>query len=31
MLQNKGVEINWGDDIEAHHADMIAEKYSECK
>ena len=29
LIQSKGTEINWGDDIEAHHADMLAEKYSE--
>ena len=27
LIKKSGNEINWGDDIEAHHADIIAEKY----
>jgi len=27
IIQAAGEKITWGDDIEAHHADMIAEKY----
>ncbi|MBJ99894.1 MAG: aspartate--tRNA(Asn) ligase [Euryarchaeota archaeon] len=29
LIKKSGNEINWGDDIEAHHADIIAEKYPE--
>ena len=29
LIKNSGTDIEWGDDIEAHHADIIAEKYSE--
>lgn len=27
IIQDNGGEIEWGDDIEAHHADLIAEQY----
>ena len=27
IIKEGGVEIEWGDDIEAHHADLIAAKY----
>ncbi|RAH16373.1 MAG: aspartate--tRNA(Asn) ligase [Methanobacteriota archaeon] len=29
LIKKSGSDIKWGDDIEAHHADIIAEKYSE--
>ena len=28
LIQQSGQEIEWGDDIEAHHADIIAEKHN---